>query len=164
MRAPEDPVRGDAAVVRRATVSDAELLVAWHADPEVARFWDGEMFTHEEMLERLARPDVDAYIIEDAERPIGYLQAWFDDDLPGAAGMDMFLIPTARDRGLGPDAGRALVDWFLGPGGMDRVTVDPYIANARAVRGWAKAGFEPVDEHEPDEEHTQRWVLMVRRR
>jgi aminoglycoside 6'-N-acetyltransferase len=161
MRRPDGAVPGERTEVRLATAEDADMLVAWHADPEVAEFWDGETFTRDEMLERLARPDVDAYIVEADGRPIGYLQAWCDDDLPGVAGLDMFLVPIARDRGFGPDAGRALARWLLGPGGLDHVTVDPYISNGRAVRAWEKAGFRRVAKAEPDEEHTKPWFLMV---
>ena len=161
MRRPGVPVRGARTEVRQATPADADMLVAWHADPQVAQFWDGETFTHDQMLERLARPDVDAYIVESEGSPIGYLQAWCDDDLPGVAGLDMFLVPTARGRGLGPDAGRALARWLLGSGGVDHVTVDPYIGNGRAVRGWEKAGFRRIAKAEPDEEHTKLWFLMV---
>jgi hypothetical protein len=32
--------------------------------------------------------------------------------------------------------------------------------NERAVRGWLKAGFRPVEEREPDDEHRDRWLLM----
>ena len=42
------------------------MLVRWHLDPEVARFWDGHTFTAEEMAARMARPHVDAYIVEAA--------------------------------------------------------------------------------------------------
>ena len=161
MHKPDAPVQGERTEVRPAVVDDADMLVAWHADPEVAEFWDGETFTRAEMLERLDRPDVDAYIVETDGRAIGYLQAWCDDDLPGVAGLDMFLVPAARDRGLGPDAGRALARWLLGPGGLDHVTVDPYISNARAVRGWEKAGFRRLAKGEPDEEHMKPWFLMV---
>jgi Acetyltransferase (GNAT) domain len=59
--------------VRSATNADADLLVAWHADPEVSRYWDGEKFTRAEVLERLGRPDVDSYIVEADGAPVGYL-------------------------------------------------------------------------------------------
>jgi aminoglycoside 6'-N-acetyltransferase len=120
------------------------MLVAWHADPDVARFWDGETFTLEEMLERIDRPDVDPYVVESEGRPIGYLRAWYDEDLPATAGLDMFLVPSARDQGLRPDAARALASWLLDAGGMRHVTADPYISNGRAVRSWEKAGFHRI--------------------
>ena len=132
------------------------MLVRWHADPEVARYWDDETFTHGEMLERLARRDVDAHIVEEGGRPVGYLQVWREGD---AGGLDMFLVPGARGRGLGPDAARAVAT-ELKRRGWTRVTVDPYTWNAAAVRAWRKAGFVDVEEREPDEEHTARWLLM----
>ncbi|HEV8087371.1 MAG TPA: GNAT family N-acetyltransferase [Actinomycetota bacterium] len=161
LRTPDAPVRGERTQVRLATSDDADMLVAWHADPEVARFWDGSTYTREEMVERLTRSEVDPYIVEANGEPIGYLQAWCNDDIPGVAGLDMFLVPSARDRGLGPDAGRALATWLLGPGGVHHVTVDPYVENERAVRGWEKAGFRRLAKAEPDDEHTKPWFLMV---
>jgi aminoglycoside 6'-N-acetyltransferase len=72
----------------------------------------------------------------------------------------MFLVPSARARGLGPDAARTLTQYLLGEGGRQRVTVDPNLSNERAVRGWRKAGFRPVEERDPDDEHLHRWLLM----
>jgi aminoglycoside 6'-N-acetyltransferase len=146
-------VRGRLTELRAATAGDAERLCAWHADPEVARFWDGETFTEAEMAERLARDDVDAWIVEaDGER-IGYLQTHQE-------GLDMFLVPSARGRGLGPDAGRAMAHHLLSSG-RDRVTVDPYEWNESAIRAWRRAGFVEVSRgHSPDDDYTSVWVLM----
>ena len=152
------PVRGELTSVREATADDVDLLVLWHADPEVARFWDDEVFTREEMSERLARPDVEAFVVEADGEPIGYLQVWTDDGRSG--GIDMFLVPDARGRGLGPDAGRAIARHLREERGWDAVTVDPYVWNERAIAAWRKAGFEPVGEREPDDEHTAQWLLM----
>lgn len=111
------------------------------------------------MLARLIRPHVDAYIVEADGVPVGYLQAWFGET-PDVGGLDMFLVPAARGRGLGPDAARTLARYLLGEGGRQRVTVDPDIRNERAVGGWVKAGFRPIEEREPDDDHLQRWLLM----
>jgi aminoglycoside 6'-N-acetyltransferase len=81
------------------------MLVRWHVDPEVARYWDGETFSYEQMLARLSRPHVDAYIVEADGEPVGYLQAWLGETAD-VGGLDMFLVPTALGRGLGPDAVR----------------------------------------------------------
>lgn len=146
-------VRGRLTTLRPAGAGDVDRLVAWHADPEVARYWDNETFTRMQMEDRLAREDVEAWIVEEAGEPVGYLQVHPD-------GLDMFLIPAARGRGLGPDATRATARNLLHERGRTRVTVDPYAWNEGAVRAWERAGFVEVSRHDPDEEHTAPWILM----
>ena len=146
-------VHGVQTSLRRATNDDVARLVAWHDDPEIARFWDDERFTEAEMRERLARPDVEAWIIEADDEPIGYLQVH-------ATGIDMFLVPAARGRRLGPDAARAMTEHLLDERGWERVTVDPYIWNEQALRAWRRAGFVAESHHPADDEHTGPWVLM----
>lgn len=158
-RRPDGPLRGLRAVLRFATVDDAKLLSDWHADREIARFWDGEMHTSEAVIHRLARPHVDAYIVEFEGSPIGYLQAWFGET-SDVGGLDMFLVPSARGQGLGPDAARTLARYLIEEGGRTRVTVDPYLWNEQGIRGWRNAGFRPVAERDADAEHTDRWLLM----
>ena len=81
--------------------------------------------------------------------------------MPRMSGLDMFLTPAARNRGLGPDAARALALWLLTAGGVSRVTVDPYASNERGVRAWTKAGFRIVERRHPDHDHSEAWLLMV---
>jgi aminoglycoside 6'-N-acetyltransferase len=151
-------IRGERTSIRPATDADVERLVEWHADPEVARFWDGETYSADEVRERLHRPDVACYIVEVDRKPVGLLEAWREPDATG--GLDMFLVPPARGRGLGPDAARALAGHLLRREGWLRVTVDPYLWNKPAIRAWRRAGFEPVEEREPDEWRSARWLLM----
>jgi aminoglycoside 6'-N-acetyltransferase len=152
-------VRGRLTSLRRATPADVDRLVAWHADPDVARYWDDETFTREEMAERLDRGDVDAWIVEAGDgEAVGYLQTH-------PTGLDMFLVPSARGRGLGPDAARAMAEHLLAAGTHARVTVDPYAWNEAAVRAWERAGFVEVSRgHPPDADHSAEWVLMEYRR
>jgi aminoglycoside 6'-N-acetyltransferase len=153
------PVAGELTVVRPAGEADLERLAAWHADPDVARFWDGETFTVDELRRRLARPDVDAWIVEADGEPVGYLQSWWEAGDERRGGLDGFLAPSARGRGLMPDAARALAGTLLA-GGWAEVTVDPYAWNESALRAWRKAGFVEVSRHCRDELHTADWVLM----
>lgn len=132
---------------RRATHADAEMLAAWHADQEVARFWDGETFTVDEIRDRLERPRVDAWIVEENGRPVGYLQSWWEEDAPRRGGLDGFLVPGARGRGIMPAAARDLAERLLEEG-WTAVTVDPYIWNETAIRAWARAGFVEVSRDE----------------
>jgi aminoglycoside 6'-N-acetyltransferase len=156
---PRQTVRGPLTVVRPATDDDVELLVAWYADPEVSRYWDDETFTPEQMRARLARPAVDAWIVEANGKPIGYLQSWWEEEGPRRGGLDGFLIPAARGLGLMPDAASTLAQELLDDG-WEYVTVDPYAWNERALKGWRNAGFVPVSRHPPDEDHLAEWVLM----
>jgi RimJ/RimL family protein N-acetyltransferase len=144
---------------RRAGDEDVGLLAAWHADPEVSRYWDDETFTVDEMRARLARERVDAWIVEEDGAPVGYLQSWWERGEPRHGGIDGFLVPAARGRGIMPAVARQLVEALLA-GGWREVTVDPYAWNERAIRGWRKAGFVEVSRHEADEEHPAAWVLM----
>jgi aminoglycoside 6'-N-acetyltransferase len=111
------------------------------------------------MKARLQREGVDAFIVEADGNPVGYIQAWTDDGRSG--GLDMFLVPEARGRGLGPDAAKTLAIHLREERRWDQVTVDPYVWNAAAIRAWRRAGFEPVGEREPDEDHRAPWLLMV---
>ena len=150
-------VRGELTEVRRATEDDIELLVAWHADPDVARYWDDETFTPDEMRARLARPDVDAYVVE-AEGRAGRLSAGLAGGQrrraghvpdPGGA-RHAASARTRRGRSrprCATKAGRA-------------ITVDPYVWNERAIAAWKRAGFEPVERRPADDEHTADWLLM----
>jgi aminoglycoside 6'-N-acetyltransferase len=146
-------IRGERTSLRPADDFDVDRLVGWHLDPEVRKYWDDETFTREEMAERLARDDVDAWIVEDVDgEPIGFLQTHPE-------GLDMFLVPSARGRGLGPDAARAMTEHLVAQG-RTRVTVDPYVWNEGAVRAWERAGFVEVARHPPDDDHTAEWIEM----
>ena len=150
-------VRGRLTALRRADDGDVERLVAWHADPDIARYWDDETFTRAQMEERLAREDVEAWIVEERGDPVGFLQVHAD-------GLDMFLIRVARGRGLGSDAARAMAEHLVRERGRERVTVDPYVWNEGAVRAWERAGFVEVSRHEADDGHIAPWILMEFRR
>jgi aminoglycoside 6'-N-acetyltransferase len=146
-------VRGRLTTLRPADAGDVHRLVAWHADPDVSRYWDGETFTRAQMEKRLARADVEAWIVEEHGEPIGYLQVH-------PAGLDMFLVAAARGRGLGPDAARAMARHLRDERGWAHVTADPYAWNEGAVRAWQRAGFGEVSRHGADDEHTAPWILM----
>jgi RimJ/RimL family protein N-acetyltransferase len=152
-----DELRGARVVLRRAAVADAELLVGWHADPEVARYWDGETYTIAQMRARLGERDVIPYIVLASDEPIGYLQVWFDEE---QAGLDMFLIPAARGNGYGPEAGRLVAERLIESKPERAVTVDPYLWNESAISAWRRAGFRPVSQHAADDSHTSGWLLM----
>ena len=132
---------------RAATLEDVPLLVSWYADPEVSRYWDDRTFTERQMRDRLDREAVDAWIVEEDGVPVGYLQSWREDDPPKRGGLDGFLIPDMRGRGVMPFVARRLAERLL-EDGWEYVTVDPHVWNERAIRGWQKAGFVEISRDE----------------
>lgn len=132
------PVQGRLTALRPAGASDVDRLLSWHADPEVSRYRDGETFTRAEIVQG---------------EPVGFLQVHSE-------GLDMFLIPAARGRGLGPDAARAMAEHLIRERGRERVTVDPYAWNEGAVRAWERAGFAEISRHEAGGDYTAPWILM----
>lgn len=60
------------------------------------------------------------------------------------AGIDIFLDPAHRGRGLGTDAVRTLAHWLVVERGHHRLTIDPAAENEAAIRSYTKVGFRPV--------------------
>jgi len=128
--------------LRPSTSDDLDLLARWFATPEVYRWWGKRPLPRDEVAARyIGRrcPQVESFIVELHEEPIGYIQYHLEG--PGEAGLDMVLIPAARDQGLGPTAARMLVEHLVRDRGRHDITVDPAPDDARAIRAWEKAGF-----------------------
>ena len=60
------------------------------------------------------------------------------------AGIDLFLDPALHGRGLGTEAVRQVVRLLIEERGHHRITIDPAVENAAAIRAYEKAGFRPV--------------------
>jgi len=157
-------IRGERTSLRPTTDDDLDLLAGWLADPEVYRWWEGRPLSREEVADLYTgrrRPEVEPFVIEADGMPVGYLQCWQGTETSG--GIDLFLVPEARGRGLGPDAARAASRFLLDQRGWTEVTVDPVVDNVRAIRAFERAGFSPQSE-ELDGETGKRVLRMVARR
>jgi aminoglycoside 6'-N-acetyltransferase len=60
------------------------------------------------------------------------------------ATIDMFLDPELHGRGLGTEALRLLIEHLTAERGHHRLTIDPALDNAAAIRCYEKAGFRRV--------------------
>ena len=60
------------------------------------------------------------------------------------AALDIGLGPEHQGRGLGSEALRRVIRWLIGERGHHRFTIDPAVANERAIRAYAAVGFRPV--------------------
>jgi aminoglycoside 6'-N-acetyltransferase len=157
-------IRGEWTSLRPASDDDLDQLVGWLGDPEVYRWWEGRPLSRDEVAGVYTgrrRPEVEPFIIEADGVPVGYLQVWQGTETSG--GIDLFLVPEARGRGLGPDAARAAASFLLDHRGWSEVTVDPVVDNLRAIRAFERAGFSSESE-ELDDETGKRVLRMVVRR
>jgi RimJ/RimL family protein N-acetyltransferase len=58
--------------------------------------------------------------------------------------IDVFLDPALHGRGLGTEAVRRLTDLLFDERGHHRITIDPAVTNAQAIKAYTKVGFRPV--------------------
>ena len=131
-----DVIRGERVTLRPAGADDWPRLLAIAREPEVARWWVSE-----------PEPDEDAtmFVVEVEGETAGGIQYWEEDDPDYRhAGIDVFLATAFQDRGLGSDAVRSLARHLYEVRGHHRLTIDPAVANTRAIRAYERVGFKPV--------------------
>lgn len=134
-------IEGERTRLRPATPADLDLLEAWFGEPEVYAHWGGKPLGRDEIEAKYTgarSPSVESFIVEAEGAPAGYIQ--YHDE----GGIDIFLEPRARGRGLGADAVDALVHHLMDEQRWRRVTVDPLLTNPRAIAFWFRTGFRPV--------------------
>lgn len=139
---PHPVIVGGRLRLRPSTSDDLDLLASWFARREVYRYWGGKLLSRDVVAAKFtgARcPRVESFIVDLDRRPIGYIQYHLEG--PGDAGLDMVLLPEARDQGWGPTAARMLIQHLKHDRGWHHITVDPLQDNGRAIRAWEKAGF-----------------------
>lgn len=126
--------------LRAPAPGDEESLLRIHATPEVAARWEMPPagFPWDE-------PDVTRLVIEVAGRVGGMIQ--YGEELDPKyrhASIDLFVDPALHGRGVGTEAVRRVVRLLVEERGHHRLTIDPAVDNAAAIRAYEKAGFRPV--------------------
>jgi aminoglycoside 6'-N-acetyltransferase len=119
---------------------DAEELLRIHSTPEVVRWWGRpeQDFPWDE-------PEATRFTILVDGRIAGLIQYWEErEPRYRHAGIDLFLDPKLHHRGFGTDAVARVVDLLISERGHHRITIDPALANAPAIRCYEKAGFRAV--------------------
>jgi aminoglycoside 6'-N-acetyltransferase len=133
-------LRGEIVTLRPLRSDDAAALRAIHAEPAVAAWW-GSMsddFPFDE-------PESTRFTIWVGDEIAGLVQ-YGEEDEPEYrhAWIDIFVATAQHGRGVGTDAVKTVVRYLVEERGHHRITIDPTVANAAAVRAYEKAGFERV--------------------
>jgi len=123
--------------------ADAPRLAAMvAADPEASAWWGANA---EKIAGWLTEDGTHAYSIEYDGTTAGIIEYSEENDPDYRyASIDIALLAPFVGRGIGPRAIRALLQFLFTTAGHHRATIDPNVANARAIRAYEKVGFKPV--------------------
>lgn len=126
--------------LRPLTDADARELARVLAEPSVRDWW-GVVENAEDEL----RNDGEALAVVVDGALAGWL-GYAEENEPGYrhGSLDIFLRTEFQDRGLGPAALRLAAAWLIDERGHHRITIDPAVANKRAIRAYEAVGFRPV--------------------
>jgi aminoglycoside 6'-N-acetyltransferase len=137
---------------RPMTVDDLPLVLQWLKMPHVMQWWGDTHKQFDLISADLDHEAIAQFIVAVDGRPAGYLQcydpsAWpghgFGEHPAGARGIDQFIGEADMvDRGHGSAFVRTFIERLLATG-TPRVLTDPDPNNARAIRAYEKAGFQP---------------------
>lgn len=137
-------------VFRPMTSADLPLIRRWLETPEVVRWWGDPDEQYALVGGDRDHPDMDQFIVAIGDRSFGYIQCYalstwnsgFGAQPPKTRGIDQFIgEPGMIGRGHGSGFIRQFADGLLSSG-IPRVVTDPDPDNGRAVRAYAKAGFQ----------------------
>jgi aminoglycoside 6'-N-acetyltransferase len=150
--------------LRPITEQDVPELLRIHATPEVTRWW-GEP---EEGFPWSDEPESIRLTIEVDGAVAGMIQ-FYEKPEPRYrhASIDLFLDPALHSQGIGTEAVDSLARQLIEERGHHRITIDPSLDNAAAVRAYEKAGFRRVGvmrryERKPDGSGWRDGLLMER--
>jgi aminoglycoside 6'-N-acetyltransferase len=137
-----ETLRGEKVTLRPATEADVPRMSAIASEPTVAPWW---LDTDEDSVrEEFLREASGAWVIQYEGEVVGAIEYWETlEPHYRYASIDLMLDEAHQGRGLGTDALRTAARWLLAKG-HHRLTIDPSVENARAVRAYEKVGFKPV--------------------
>jgi aminoglycoside 6'-N-acetyltransferase len=136
-------IEGERLTLRPLTDADVEILLPAIYEPGTVEWW-GDTSDPDYQREGL-RNEGNAFAIVVDDEVAGWLS--FDEETEPdyrQVAFDILLRPTFQHQGLGADALRLLIRWFIDARGHHHFTIDPSAKNDRAIKAYASIGFKPV--------------------
>lgn len=138
-------IRSERLVLRPLTEGDFDTVLALLTEPGVARWWP--RYDAAKARKDLFTPSsgVTVWGIEHEGQIIGALMTTeeAEEDYRSAA-IDIFIGKNWWGKGFGTEAINAACGFLVGELGHHRITIDPAVANTRAIRSYERAGFRKV--------------------
>jgi len=140
-RGPSEPptLHGDRVTLRPLTIDDAPALLGLLTDPGVSAWWQRASW------DQINEEGAVVFALEVDGAVAGSIQFCEETDPDyHFASIDIFVGDAWQGRGVGSEAMRLLIDYLIQERGHHRITVDPAVANARAIHVYEQLGFRPV--------------------
>lgn len=130
-------------LLRAGYPGDADALARIRKEPEVVRRW-GDANIEEEIQEQFIGAE-NGFVIEMDGEIVGAIQYGEEDEpMYRHANVDIFLTTSHHGQGLGPEVIRILARHLFGERDHHRLTIDPAVDNAPAIRAYERVGFRRV--------------------
>jgi aminoglycoside 6'-N-acetyltransferase len=136
-------IESERLTLRPLTDEDVEILLPAIYEPGTVEWW-GDTSDRDYQREGL-RNEGNAFAIVVGGEVAGWLS--FDEEPEPdyrEVAFDILLRPAFQHQGLGADALRTLIRWFIDERGHHRFTIDPSAKNERAIKAYTSIGFKPV--------------------
>jgi len=114
-------------------------------EPEVARWW-----VHEDLATAVADvfddDETEVRLAIEVDGALAGMIQFGEETTPDYrhASIDLFVATAWQGRGVGPEAIRVVARHLFDERGHHRVTIDPALANTRAIRAYERVGFRRV--------------------
>lgn len=148
---------------------DYTLMSNWLSNPEVLFYYEGRdnAFNIDRIKEKyspriLGEESVTPCIIELNQKPIGYVQYYYENDKKDLGvenydipyGIDVFIGETEyQNQGIGTNALKLLTKYLFEVKSADVILIDPQTWNKRAIKCYKKCGFKAIKVLEKREFH-----------
>jgi aminoglycoside 6'-N-acetyltransferase len=137
-------LRGERVTLRLLAEAELPRVLEILLQPGVAEWWP-EYDMERLRADTLGSPDCTSLAIELDGAFVGLVMFTEETDpYYRSAGIDIALDISCVGQGLGSDVLRTLASYLFDERGHHRLTIDPAVANERAIGAYRKVGFQPV--------------------
>lgn len=142
---PACDLRGPRVLLRSGRAEDVQGLHRIRSEAFVSTWWGAPDAGEEAAAMLLDDTGEQFLVIEVAGEVVGGI-SFSEETEPEYrhASLDLYLSEHVAGQGLGTEAVTVLACWLVDECGHHRLTIDPAVANDRAVRSYLKVGFKPV--------------------